>query len=49
MPIFNVKNKAAPFEPVSNNFSDVLNFVVANNANAGEYVSADQALHNSDI
>ncbi|MCI1985314.1 MAG: phage portal protein [Lactobacillus sp.] len=49
MPIFNVKNKAAPFEPVSNNFSDVINFAVANSTGASEYVSADTALHNSDI
>lgn len=49
MPIFNVQNKAAPFEPVSDDFNDVLNFAVANSNGAGRYVSADEALQNSDI
>ncbi|WP_262316418.1 phage portal protein [Lacticaseibacillus parakribbianus] len=49
MPIFTIKNKADPFAPASDNYEDVLNFAIANSGSSGQYVSADRALHNSDI
>lgn len=49
MPIFNIKNKVVGEQPLSGDWQDVLSFANAQNNANGHWVSAQEALQNSDI